>query len=76
MSDPICPECAQGKHRNCVGEALDDDDRIVACMCPECGPEACTRCFGVGVVDEFINGDRVEDVECALCGGSGVIDRA
>lgn len=36
-SDPICPECAQGKHLNCVGEALDEHDEFVPCYCPTCG---------------------------------------
>lgn len=34
MSGPICPECAQGKHQNCVGQAWDDaTDQPVACSC-------------------------------------------
>lgn len=32
---PICPECAQGKHGNCIGETLNDDDQWVPCACPE-----------------------------------------
>lgn len=31
---PVCPECAQTKHRNCVGQALDTlTDDICECMC-------------------------------------------
>lgn len=36
-AEPICPECEQGKHVNCVGQALDDLDNIVSCYCPTCG---------------------------------------
>jgi hypothetical protein len=36
-AEPICPECAQGKHANCVGQALNADDEIVSCYCPTCG---------------------------------------
>jgi hypothetical protein len=28
-----CPECEQGKHANCTGWALDEQDREVECMC-------------------------------------------
>jgi len=31
-SSPMCPECAQGKCRNCTGLALDGDD-FVTCTC-------------------------------------------
>lgn len=32
----ICPECAQGKHPNCVGQALDPaTDTFVPCACEE-----------------------------------------
>ena len=31
---PINPECAQGKHDNCTGEAWDDDlDCLTDCLC-------------------------------------------
>ena len=34
---PICPDCAQGKHLNCVGEALDErTDEFVPCDCAVC----------------------------------------
>jgi hypothetical protein len=36
-AEPICPECAQGKHGNCVGQAFNDMDQIVSCYCPTCG---------------------------------------
>jgi len=36
-AEPMCPECAQGKHGNCIGQALNDQDEIVACYCPTCG---------------------------------------
>lgn len=33
---PICPECAQGKHRNCDGTAWDDQaDERTTCACPD-----------------------------------------
>jgi hypothetical protein len=39
---PICPECRDGKHRNCTGEALNEYlDEIVPCRCDhpeEVGP--------------------------------------
>ena len=32
----ICPECAQGKHGICAGEALDPvTDEVVGCQCEE-----------------------------------------
>lgn len=31
---PLCPECRDGKHRNCIGEALAADDTLVPCGCP------------------------------------------
>lgn len=32
----VCPECAQGKHRNCNGEAWDDvKDEVTTCDCDE-----------------------------------------
>jgi hypothetical protein len=34
QSLPLCPECRDGKCRNCVGEALTDDDELVPCGCP------------------------------------------
>lgn len=37
MARPICPECRDGKHRNCAGTALDETtDEIVDCGCAEC----------------------------------------
>lgn len=31
---PVCPECATGKHQNCLGQALDHTtDTIAACNC-------------------------------------------
>ena len=33
-SDALCPECRDGKHRNCIGEALAADDTLVPCGCP------------------------------------------
>ncbi len=37
----ICPECVQGKHDNCVGEAFDFvTDRAVPCTCLVCSPTA------------------------------------
>ena len=35
MTAPRCPECAQGKHRNCAGWAFNDADEWVPCMCPD-----------------------------------------
>jgi len=32
----VCPECEQGKHRNCNGTAWDfDADELVPCGCPD-----------------------------------------
>jgi hypothetical protein len=33
MVDHMCPECAQGKHNNCIGWTLDDEDNEVECDC-------------------------------------------
>ena len=30
----VCPECAQGKHPNCTGYVLDDNDNETPCQCP------------------------------------------
>jgi hypothetical protein len=30
---PVCPECRDGKHGNCIGYALGPDDVVVACGC-------------------------------------------
>lgn len=39
MSEPTCPECAAGKHRNCTGEAYDDLlDELGECGCRACFP--------------------------------------
>lgn len=36
MTAPRCPECAQGKHVNCTGTALDErTDELVVCRCPD-----------------------------------------
>lgn len=36
MRAPICPECAQLKHRNCTGWALDETtDQITTCACEQ-----------------------------------------
>lgn len=35
MPEPICPECRNGKHPNCDGWAIDDNDEIAVCSC--CG---------------------------------------
>jgi hypothetical protein len=34
METPRCPECAQGKHKNCIGWTLDSKDEQVGCYCP------------------------------------------
>lgn len=31
-----CPECRQGKHPNCTGWALDDNDEVIPCGCSSC----------------------------------------
>jgi hypothetical protein len=31
---PICPECRDNKHGNCIGYALGPDDIVVECGCP------------------------------------------
>jgi hypothetical protein len=35
---PISPDCAEGKHANCVGFAfdLDEPELVVDCLCPDC----------------------------------------
>lgn len=40
MPDPICPECRDGKHRNCDGDAwCDEHDKLAECACPHPTPE-------------------------------------
>lgn len=29
----ICPECVQGKHVNCTGMVLNENDEFVKCEC-------------------------------------------
>jgi hypothetical protein len=37
MLEIICPECRDGKHNNCIGQALDPmTDDIVSCTCTYC----------------------------------------
>lgn len=31
----LCPECRDGKCRNCIGEAMTEDDELVPCGCPK-----------------------------------------
>jgi hypothetical protein len=31
MPEALCPECAQGKTVNCVGQTLDENDNFVPC---------------------------------------------
>lgn len=33
VTPPQCPECRDGKCRNCIGEALNDADELVPCGC-------------------------------------------
>jgi len=34
---PVCPECENGKHGNCIEQALYPvTDEIVDCLCDEC----------------------------------------
>lgn len=34
MADQVCPECAQGKHRNCTGWAIyEATDTLADCTC-------------------------------------------
>jgi len=36
IEEAICPECEQGKHGNCNGEALDPvSEQIVQCVCTD-----------------------------------------
>lgn len=35
MASPVCPECRDGKCRNCTDEALNDEDELVPCGCPD-----------------------------------------
>jgi hypothetical protein len=37
LGEPACPECRDGKHRNCTGWALDADDKMVPCHCDHGG---------------------------------------
>lgn len=40
-----CPECDQGKHDNCGGDALDEvRDEITTCDCYSAGHERCCHC--------------------------------
>lgn len=32
-ADNSCPECKQGKHDNCTGQALDSHDNLTECFC-------------------------------------------
>lgn len=32
----ICPECRNGKHPNCDELAIDENDELTKCQCPEC----------------------------------------
>ena len=33
---PVCPECRDGKHRNCAGEAWDGVlDKVTVCECTQ-----------------------------------------
>lgn len=34
---PLCPECVQGKCRNCIEQTLNDEDQWVPCACPNHG---------------------------------------
>lgn len=37
MANAICPECRNGKHVNCDGQAWDDvADELTVCRCPDC----------------------------------------
>jgi hypothetical protein len=33
----VCPECVAGKHENCDGTALSEDDEVVGCRCERNG---------------------------------------
>lgn len=33
-SEPLCPECRDGKCRNCIEQAMTDYDELVPCGCP------------------------------------------
>lgn len=74
MTDPTCPECRNGKHVNCTGDALDEDtDTIVACTCTDCW-ETCSGCYGMGVTDLFdAVGGIIRDNPCAVCEGEGLV---
>lgn len=36
----LCPECRDGKCRNCIEQAMTDDDELVPCGCPNHGRSA------------------------------------
>lgn len=35
MDASLCPECGNGKHVNCTGWAIDEDDNVVDCDCTD-----------------------------------------
>lgn len=37
MAPPVCPECKNGKHQNCDGVALNENDTLDQCACEETG---------------------------------------
>jgi hypothetical protein len=37
IEQPTCPECRDGKHRNCTGWALDANDEMTPCHCDHGG---------------------------------------
>lgn len=58
----LCPECRDGKHRNCTGVAFTDDtDEQVPCPCHDCHPPTPQRCTSCGFFINPMTG------ECAGC---------
>jgi hypothetical protein len=48
----LCPECEQGKHRNCIGWTLNAADCEVPCECPEC--DGATDAPTGGFIPEYV----------------------
>lgn len=47
MNRPVCPECRDGKHLNCIHEAMVDDEFVDYCACG-CEPSrTCSSCRDV-----------------------------
>ena len=72
---PICPECRDGKCRNCDNRALDEHDQIVECHCPDplhhqpeyfhsTQPERHCRRLAVHNPHEYVKRGTIEIYQC------------